>query len=146
MSLVTIYGPNRDNPSFFDNIASILAEFDSEFITMCGDMNMVQDYDLDCLNYVTRNNPKNREALLGIQDGFRLVDPWRIHNENLHRYTWFRKNPTKSARLDYFLTSEELMSMVEKPRILPGYRIDHSIITIELRLSSFKKGKGILEI
>ena len=142
MSLVTIYGPNRDNPSFFDNIASILAEFDSEFITMCGDMNMVQDYDLDCLNYVTRNNPKNREALLGIQDGFRLVDPWRIHNENLRRYTWFRKNPTKSARLDYFLTSEELMSMVEKPRILPGYRTDHSIITIELRLSSFKKGKG----
>ena len=71
-----------------------------------------------------------------------LSDPWRIHNPNLSTFTWFRKNPIKKSRLDFFLISNELLSLVENICIKPGYRTDHSIVILELRLSNFNKGKG----
>ena len=142
MTLVNFYGPNKDNPSFYNNLMINILELETDSMIICGDTNTVQEYDLDCFNYQNRNNPKNREALLNIRNTFHLVDPWRIYHPNIRRYTWFRRNPVKKARLDLFLVSEELMNIIEKPDILPGYRTDHSIITIDLRLSTFKKGKG----
>ena len=58
------------------------------------------------------------------------------------QYTWYRSNPTKKARLDYFLISDELMSIIDKCSISPGYRTDHAIISIKLRLNSFSRGRG----
>ena len=65
-----------------------------------------------------------------------------VHNPHLSTFTWFRKNPIKKSRLDFFLISNELLSLVENICIKPGYRTDHSIVILELRLSNFNKGKG----
>ena len=142
LTLVNIYGPNKENPPFYDNLLANIVELEADSVIICGDTNTVQRYELDCYNYQNKNNPKNREALMNIQNTLHLVDPWRIYHPNTRRYTWFRRNPIKKARLDIFLVSEELMNIIEKPDILPGYRTDHAIITIELRLSNFEKGKG----
>ena len=37
-----------------------------------------------------------------------LVDPWRLQNPTLRRYTWRQPTPLKQSRLDFFLISEEL--------------------------------------
>ena len=47
-----------------------------------------------------------------------------------------------TPRLDFFLISEELMSLVNKVEIKPGYRTDHSSVELELKLSDFTCGKG----
>lgn len=57
-------------------------------------------------------------------------------------YTWQRRNPIKHARLDFFLISEELMSMLSQVKILPGYRTYNSLLFSELQIDNFKKGNG----
>ena len=55
--------------------------------------------------------------------------------------TWSRRNPFKYSRLDFSLISEELMSLVNKVEIKPGYRTDHSSVELELKLFDFTCGK-----
>lgn len=143
ITLVNLYGPKRDNPNSYSELSDKINDFfDTDFIIMCGDWNVVQDYQLDCFNYLRENNPKNKIEIEKIKSKFNLVDPWRIKNPNVRKYTWSRKNPVKQARLDFFLVSEELLSIIDNVHILPGYRTDHSIIELDITINDFKKGKG----
>ena len=142
VSLINIYGPNADSPGFYSELNEFISQSTSDFVIVCGDFNLVQDFDLDCCNYRALNNQNARKELLNLKDVHNLSDPWRIHNPHLSTFTWFKKNPIKKSRLDFFLISNELLSLVENISIKPGYRTDHSIVMLELRLSNFKKGKG----
>ena len=113
-----------------------------DYIAVCGDMNLVLDFQNDCFNYKNRNNPRATEALGTLKNDHSLVDPWKIFHTNAKGYTWFCKYPVEKARLDLFLISESLLSFVDCTRNLQGYKSDHSAITIELKLNNFKKGKG----
>ena len=53
-----------------------------------------------------------------------------------YTYFWGRPNPTMS-RLDDFLISQSLMGQVEEVSILPGYKTDHSLISLYLKLGEF---------
>lgn len=142
VTLVTIYGPNQDDPEFYSSIQEQLVDMDTEHTIMCADWNLVQDFDLDCCNYKYHNNPRASKAVNDMKQRINMVDPWRVYNPQVRRYTWLRRNPIKKARLDFFLISEELMTFVEKASILPSYKSDHAIIQLELRLTNFTKGKG----
>lgn len=142
ITLVNLYGPNRDDQDFYSNVGNIIEEFGNEFVILCGDWNVVQDFMLDCHNYVKENNPKNRIEIQNLKNKFNLVDPWRVNNPTSKKFTWTRRNPTKQARLDYFLISEELMSILGNVKIIPGYRTDHSIINIEFKINDFERGRG----
>jgi hypothetical protein len=63
-TLVSIYGPNDDNPQFYENIMSIVEEFVNEYFIICGDFNLVLCPELDYCNYLHVNNPKSREKVL----------------------------------------------------------------------------------
>lgn len=102
ITLVNLYGPNKDNPEFFTEISNIIEEFESEFIIMCGDWNLVQNFGLDCYNYVKENNIKSKSEVEALKSKFNLIDPWRTYNPNDKMYTWQRRNPIKQARLDSF--------------------------------------------
>ena len=140
--VVTIYGTNRDDPGFYQAISEHVSNMEFDQVIMCADWNLVQDYDLDRCNYVQRNNPSAQKTVLNMKQTLGLVDPWRVYNPQLRRYTWSRKTPVKKARLDFFLITEELMTIVDKVDILPGYRTDHALVVLELRMSNFQKGKG----
>ncbi|KAK3105048.1 hypothetical protein FSP39_016060 [Pinctada imbricata] len=109
---------------------------------MCGDFNLVLDYDKDCHNYTRQNNVKASDEVKSMCNELSICDPWRIQNPILKRYTWSRINPTKRARLDFFLISTPLLTMLDRTDIEPGYRTDHSIITLEIKISNFINGKG----
>lgn len=142
ITLVNMYGPNRDNPDFYLNMKQIMTEMEEDHVIMCADWNLVQNFDLDCCNYRHKNNVNASKAVEDMKHALNLTDPWRSNNPHARRYTWVRRNPTKKARLDFFLISEELMALTEKVEINPGYRTDHCIIQLELRLTNFTKGKG----
>ena len=145
ITLISIYGPNQDQPHFFDKIGDIINEFDNEFQIICGDWNLVQNFEKDCHNYLHINNPNSRAVVETMKNDMNLVDPWRNYNENSTRYTWFKRNPLKKARLDFFLISDELMALYENAYITPGYKTDHSIIELHLRISEFERGKGFFK-
>lgn len=68
VTLVNIYGPNSDQPGFYENIRNIFLELDNEYFILCGDFNLVLNPDIDTYNYKYINNPKAREKLLEIMD------------------------------------------------------------------------------
>ena len=142
ITLINLYGPNRDAPAFYDNLRNIIDDFSNDFTILCGDYNLVQDFEKDCFNYNNINNPRSRETVQKLKSDLNLIDPFRTYNPTKRSYTWQRKIPIKLARLDFFLISEELLSVVENISITPGYRTDHSMVKLEIRLNNIKKGQG----
>ena len=82
---------------------------------------MVLNPDVDCLNYVNINNPKARGTV-----------------QNL-----ILETPLKQARLDFFLVFSVLYTKIVETNILPGYRTDHSFITMSITMSNFTKGNTL---
>ena len=84
------------------------------------------------MNYKNINNPKARLSLINIMNTLDFKDLFRYLNNDLRRYTWHCKNPTRHARLDYVLVSANLLEFTDKGCIKPGYRSDHSLIELTL--------------
>ena len=142
LTLINLYGPNNDNPMFFQNIADHIDNIPNDKYIVCGDYNCILDPSLDCYNYKHVNNPKARDKVIDIINIHNMVDPFRENFPRLKRYTWRKKNPLKQARLDYFLISENMMQYVKSSRIEMGYRSDHSIVALVLSFDGFKHGKS----
>ena len=141
LNLINIYGPNRDNPDFYTEISTFVKDNNNPTI-LAGDFNLVLDPDIDTKNYVNVNNPKAREELLNMITECNLVDTWRELNLETFKYTWRKKNTNKQARLDFFLISDCLVMDVTDAKILPGYKTDHSLISIEFKFGTFSPGKS----
>ena len=116
---------------------------DNLYFVICGDYNIALKPDIDTFNYTNINNPKAREKLLEIMEDMKLVDYFRILNPDSKCFTWRRKTPIRQARLDYFLTSENLGNIIDTIKVKPGYRSDHSTLILELKFNKFEKGKGL---
>lgn len=146
VTLISIYGPNIDDPNFYNQLNEVLDEFQTATIIICGDWNLVQNQQLDTKFYVRNNNVKARAKVDTIKQEYDLCDPWRIRYPNKLQYTWFQKNPKKMARLDFFLISGDIMSLSSKTEIKPGYRSDHSIINLALSISTHRRGHGFWKL
>ena len=136
--LVNVYGPNRDTPAFYEELTEMVKEYQNHNIIIVGDWNLVLDPRLDSFNYKHINNPKAKES---VENMFKLglTDIWREANPDCKRYTWRKTKPLKQSRLDYFLLSDYLVSSFEDTDILPGYRSDHSMVTLKLRFGKEMK-------
>ena len=142
LSIVNVYGPNDDNPIFFSTLETKMQTWANNSVIIGGDFNVVQDYTIDTLNIQDRNNPKAHEKINDLKDEMDLHDPWRLQYPDTRMYTW-HNTQNKHSRLDYFLISSELLNYVCDPMIKPGYRSDHSIVELYLKLSNHPKGPGL---
>ena len=95
--------------------------------------------ELDTFNYLRLSNKKAREKILEIKNDFHLVDPWRQLHPDTKSYTWRQPTPLKQSRLDYFLMSSDIFSLVRKCEIGFGYRTDHSMISLDIVLDKCHK-------
>ena len=139
--LVNIYGPNKDEPAFFENIKNKIEEFDTQNIIIGGDWNLVLNPQKDYYNYKNLNNPNARDIVLDIMSDLQLSDIWRDLNTEVLRYTWRRPTPFQQSRLDFFLISENLLDSTKDADIACGYRTDHSIINITISINNDRKTK-----
>lgn len=101
LTMICLYGPNRDDPDFYSYIKGKILHLENPCI-ISGDYNLVLDPNMDCYNYVNVNNPKAREVVLEMIVECDLIDCWREENLEEKQFTWFKKNPIKKARLDFF--------------------------------------------
>lgn len=141
ITLICVYAPNKDSPSFFKTIGEKISSLNNACI-IGGDFNLTLNPEFDNYNYVNVNNPKARETFLQVIIENNLVDVWREEHIEKKEYTWFRKNPVKKARLDFFLISDNLFTEVDETKIIPGYRTDHSMVYIQFQFGKFVKGKS----
>lgn len=143
ITLVNLYGPNNDNPQFYENLKHKINEFENEQVIMCGDWNLVIDPTMDSYNYLHINNPRARQVILNHLEDENFIDPWRVMHEDIKKYTWRRLNPIKKqARLDFFLIHESIFQYVTDSDIIPGYRTDHSAIILKFKFQENERGKG----
>ena len=115
--IVSLYGPNRDDPEFYAEL--------EERINDVGFENIIGgDWKVDNL-------------MINLD----LLDIWRELYPEMRRYTWRRNTPLQQSRLDFFLISDLLSTFVTNADIKAGYRTDHSMITLTLTLGKESKNK-----
>ena len=142
INLITIYGPNNDDPNFFKDLQNNIDCTNAQYTIVCGDFNLVLDPKKDCIHYTNVNNPRARTEVLEMIKNKNLVDVYREINPDGKKFSWRRRNPTKMARLDYFLVTHSMMDIIDACDIKPSYKSDHSIIELKIKLSHFRYGKG----
>ena len=142
LTLVNIYGHNTDEAYFFQDIHQKIGTMFNTSFVFCGDWNVVQDYNIDNFNIRYNRNPNSRAKIEDIKDTFGLVDPWRTCYPEARKYTWRQPNPIRQSRLDYYLVSEDIFSLMKNTNIVPGYRTDHSAILFSFSACLSKRGKG----
>ena len=132
--IVNVYGPNADTPDFYIHLEeTVLSTGATDNFIFGGDWNLVLNFDMDCCNYRRQNNVKASEKVLDMMNNMNLVDIYRMENPSTRRYTWRRSTPLQQSRLDFFLISNELVPIAKEIDIIPGYKTDHSIITLGLQ-------------
>lgn len=140
MCILNLYGPNRDEPSFFDGIKKMLQEQQGE-IVIVGDFNVALDKRSDRKgNTAIDYHPHALKSIQNVIDAFDLIDIWRFKNPNLTRYTWRRQN--QASRIDYFLISFSLINKVTGVSIEDKLRSDHNCIGLNLAIDENTRGPG----
>ena len=85
--LINIYGPNDDQPVFYQGVKDILMESDSLFHIVCGDSNISLNQNLGTDNYKHINNPKSRDILLKMMSELDLIDYYRVLHQTSKSFT-----------------------------------------------------------
>jgi exonuclease III len=139
--LVNIYGPNKDDANFYEDLKERIIHYDHQGLIIVGDWNLVFDPVDDYDNYINVNNPKARENVEHMINDLNLTDIWRENNPQVKRFTWRRSSPVKQSRLDFFLLNENLVQYYKDADIVPGYRTDHSMVILKLQFGKDVKRK-----
>ena len=87
----------------------------------------------------------HKNALKVVQDlseSLELSDVWRIFNPEATRYTCRQRQPDIHCRLDFFLVSQSSICNLTDPDVIPRFKTDHYMITLNLSLHSNPRGKG----
>ena len=144
ITLATLYGPNKDNPGFFEILKNKIIEMGNKDIIINGDWNLLLDPQIDGINYKHINNPNARLKVLQIMSELNLYDVWRDENLEKRIFTWKRKispGVYQMGRLDFVLVSETLLSFTREEDVVPGFRSDHSATTLSLNFTKTQKNK-----
>ena len=146
--VVNVYAPvgskHNEQLEFLELLNTQLAELKDSNLLLCGDWNTVLDFNLDRKGGSDNfRNPKYRDNLITLIDEYDLSDCWRLYHPNKRKYTWRKDNQSVFSRLDMWFISSNLLNILSYSIIEPGIKTDHSMIKIGLKLSNFKRGKGI---
>ena len=75
-----------------------------------------------------------------------MVDVWRVLHPDTSGFTWRQHRPRIQCRLDFFLVSQSTVNITTLTDIIPGYKTDHSMITLHLSLHSNPRGPGFWKL
>ena len=146
-TVCNLYAPNEDNPDFFKECAEYIEQFDNATKVIAGDFNLVMDISMDKKGGRPVTNFNSQSLLHTYMEEADLVDIWRLQHPSDRIFTWKRLEPSPIfCRLDMFLVSYDIVGKTEKSSIIPGFRSDHSAVSIDLNLSSQPRGNGFWKL
>uniref|UniRef100_H3AE03 Endonuclease/exonuclease/phosphatase domain-containing protein n=1 Tax=Latimeria chalumnae TaxID=7897 RepID=H3AE03_LATCH len=103
VTLVNIYGPNKDEPTFFTHLISLLLPFMQSNIIIGGDFGIILSPDLDKSNNLSLRLTRSHAALSELMSSLGLFDP------NTRDYTFTSTTHKTHSRLDLFLISHNIL-------------------------------------
>ena len=134
--MANIYAPNEDDPNFFRAFFDHLSSFHCEEIITGGDFNLVLDLNKDKKGGLAKTHKNALKVIQDLSESLELSDARRILNPEATRYTWRKRQPEIYCRLDFFLVSQSSICNITQADIIPGFKTDHSMITLSLSLHS----------
>ena len=141
INITTIYAPNSDCPSFFEEIINKIHNT-CEKVILVGDYNTVLNSQLDRKNQAVINH-KSSLRINQLMEEYHLTDVWRAQNPDSRRYSWYRGtkiDEIQASRLDYALISNGLVDMTHNTFYLKGVLTDHSAFFIGVELKFVERG------
>ena len=146
ITLQNIYAPNNDDPNFFKSVFNNLSTFECEHLVLGGDFNLVQNIQKDKKGGNQITHFKSLEEIEKFKENMNLTDIWRDLHPDTLRFTWRRNKPEIHCRLDFFLISSSLSTDALEADILPGFKTDHSLITLSLGTKTNPRGPGFWKL
>ena len=142
ITIVALYAPNQDMPSFFEQIREVIKER-SEHKILVGDYNLVLNVDLDRENTYCNNN-KSKEVVEDMMEQFCLRDVWRIQHGLKKEFSWRKKGsvPLKASRIDFGLVSAGLDQKVEITQYVTSVFTDHRAFYMCIEVEAVERGTG----
>ena len=140
--LYNIYGPNEDNPDFFQDIFDRISNNSITNVMIFCDFNVTLNPDIDNHRYVNVRNNAARHKLKDLMTQYGFFDVFRSFHEDKKQFTWRSTGGPQRARLDMCIASETMRPFITDYQILTAYKSDHSPIMITIDFSSFARGKG----
>ena len=111
-----------------------------------GDFNLVLDIEKDKNNGIARTHQNALKVVQDVMEDLELCDIWRIFNPDTKRFTWRQRQAEIQCRLDFFLVSQTTLCNCSDADIFPGFKTDHSMITLNLSLHSNPRGNGFWKL
>ena len=141
--IVNVYAPNEDSPDFFTRLFHEIDRFAPDHYIMFGDYNLAVDPLVDRQGTVTNNNKASKILVSSIIER-EILDLWRHMKPDQNGFTWRKpgRNGYKFSRLDYIFVSECFLQYVNSVEIVPGFRSDHSFISMDFQFYKNRRGKG----
>ena len=140
--VINVYAPNRDDPDWFNALFDINQPISNNCEIWTGDWNAALSNN-DIYNYPQLRNPLASQTINNFMNKTGLLDIWRIQNPERKRFTRRSTKPCRASILDYFLISEDILSLNPKAEILNSYKSDHNIMSLSISKSTQKRGKGL---
>ena len=141
---INIYAPakNTEKEHFYKSLDSWVkaCKPGNDIIIAGGDWNCVQNRRLDTHGisnvYLPKKNFKSFQAK------HKIIDIWRKCNQDKKQFTWRQLLLKVHSRLDYWLISRNCLGSVFSTDIRPALKCDHNAISLKMKTSQEKRGKG----
>ena len=138
ISIMNVYGPNKDSPEFFVSLFKRIPELKNRCV-IAGDLNVIMNPTLDKRLVSEKCKPSNAATQIKcLMEECLIQDVWRCRNPDARRYSWFRNQ--QASRLDYFLISDGLAQFVHDTYYITGIKSDHSAMFISFEFASSDRG------
>lgn len=111
INLVNPYGPNADNPKFFEELFLLLSPMPGYFL-IGGDFDTTLSINLDRLKGTDNTHTQHRKTLHNFMQDLDLCDPWRRKYPNKSEFSCFSPSTKSYSRIDFFLVSNGLFSQI----------------------------------
>ena len=142
LTLVSMYGPNKDDPDFYDKFFENLNSFAKGEIIICGDLNLIFDNTMDKKGGPPHANVRCRETGMDNMTQLVLKDVFRNKNPKFKKFTRIQHRPFTATRIDHILIADVLLNNTTACDILPGILSDHSLVWVEISIAATPRGKG----
>ena len=132
-SLLNIYAPNFDDPSFIQNIFLHIAQA-SGVLLIGGDWNFCLDNILDRSSDKPLPSTKAAKLTISFMKDFNLTDVWRRLHPGDRDYSYYSPPHGTHSRIDNFLLSTLHCHRVLDAQYLPRLLSDHSPLILSISM------------
>ncbi len=133
ITLVNVYGPNFDDPLFFENVFKIIPDFMHSQVIMAGDYNCVLNARLDTHPRRTITS-KSAGVLSNYMQKLNLIDSWRVLHPSDHDFSFYSSVHKTYSRIDFFLIDSRLLQHVVSTEYHNRLLSDHAPVSLNLNI------------